>query len=460
MKFVLSLSSRWRSWLTPSRYLTLTNALSAGIGFLVSVYVARILGPDKLGVVAVISGINSSIAAFIDVRFNDVAAKAFYQADDMIPAQIDAYRAGVLWLAVLATGLLAVVLALVSALVGNLFVPSFTEAPVAGWWLPADALTIAFQTAAGTVMFLLRFSGAFYVIGTWRLLLQVVSGGLTILILILTPTMGALFVARMASGLSTLLLASAVFWVLWTRRVGLPLLRPDWRRARSVYRTSLSMVFYGNLLSYAKLLQRNADVLLVAYFATDRETGIYKLARTFIDQGLGILQEALYQVNYPSFLDAFARRAQMEYRRLAGRLLTTSSLVTLSLLLGEALLLSPFVRLAFGLAYAGAEGPMMILTATFVFIVGFHPWLWALFVGSGRLFGYTAAAFAGVGVQYAVMLGLFRFASPSALTAMIGMFAYYVALVPIAYGLARHRWGEFVLWGPKVPSETTSERIR
>jgi O-antigen/teichoic acid export membrane protein len=261
----------------------------------------------------------------------------------------------------------------------------------------------------------------------------------------------------MAGSFVPLLLTLVVSWTLWVRRVRLPLLRPDWRRAYSVYRRSLNMVFYGNLLGYAKLLQRSADVLVVAYFMGDRETGIYKLSRTFIDQGLGILQEALYQVYYPSFLDAFARRAKAEYRRLAGRLLKTSVLVTLILLLGETLLLPLFVRVVFEPVYAGAEIPMMILTATFVFIVGFYPWLWALFVGSGRIFGFTVATFASLGAQYAVMLGLFYLVAPSALTAMIGLFAYYVALVPIAYWLARRRWGEFVLWGPR-PSAGTDSR--
>ncbi len=442
------MTDKWRQWLTPSRYLTVTNVAGAGIGFLIGVYVARVLGPENLGVTAVISGISTSIAAFVDVRFNDVAARAFYQIEGRDPAQLDAYRAGVLWLAVLCTGLLAGAMAILSILIGNLLVPFFTDAPVALWWLPASAFALALNTTSGTAMFLLRFSEAFYAIGTWRLLLQLVSSGLTVLTLALRPDIDGMYLAGIVSGLSYLLLSLAVSWSLWTRRMRLPLLRPAWRPAYAVYRRSLDMVFYGNLLGYAKLFQRSADVLLVAYFTTDRETGIYKLARMLIDQGLAVLQDALYQVYYPGFLDAFARRAREEYRRLAGRLLRVSGLITAALLAGEALLLPLLIRLAFP-AYAGAEGPMMVLTATFVFIVGFYPWLWAIFVGAGELRGYTLAAFVGVGVQYAVALGLFYVAGASALAAMIGMFAYYVWLIPAAYWLVRRDWCEFVPWGPK-----------
>ncbi|MCX7681262.1 MAG: hypothetical protein N2508_04745, partial [Anaerolineae bacterium] len=147
---------------------------------------------------------------------------------------------------------------------------------------------------------------------------------------------------------------------------------------------------------------------------------------------------------------------QEEYRRLAARLLKLSTLITVGLLMGEALLLSLLVRLVFP-DYVGAEVPMMILTATFVFIVGFYPWLWAIFVGSGKLSGYTLVAFAGVGVQYAVALGLFHLIGPSATAAMAGMLAYYLWLIPAAYRLARREWGQFVLWGPRPVS--AGERV-
>lgn len=451
-----ALRTHLKAWLTPSRYLALMNVACAGVGFMTGVYVARVLGADKLGVTAVISGINTSIVSFVDVRFTDVAAKAFYQVEGMSPDQVKAYRAGVLWLAVLGTGLLAIVVALLSALIGNFFVPIFTESVVAGWWLPAGALAVALNTISGSSMFLLRFSGAFYAIGTWRLLLQVVSGGLTVLVLALKPGIDGVYLAGMLGALINLLLALAVSWNLWTQRGKLPMFRPAWRQAGAVYRGSLNMVFYGNLLGYAKLFQRSADVLLVAYFTGDRETGIYKLARSLIDQGLAVLQDALYQVYYPSFLDAFARRAKQEYRDLAGRLLKTSSLITLGLLAGEVLFLRPFVQAVFGPAYAGAAGPMMVLTATFVFIVGFYPWLWAIFVGSGELRGYTAAVYAAVLVQYAVALALFHLVGPSALAAMIGMLAHYVWLVPVAYWLAHRRWSAFLPWGPQLRPDTGS----
>jgi O-antigen/teichoic acid export membrane protein len=442
--------------LSPTRYLTLTNVVSAGIGFLAGAYIARVLGPDRLGVTAVISGINTSIVAFIDVRLNDVAARAFYQAEGMEPEHVPGYQAGVLWLAVLGTGLLAGGMALLSALAGNSFVHFFTGTPVASWWLPAGAATIALSTIASTLGFLWRFSGAFYEIGTWRVVSQLANAGVVVLMITQMPDINGMYLANLTSGLIGLILSGVFSWHLWARRVRLPLWRPAWRPAYDAYRQSWRMLFYGNLLSYAKLFQRSADVLLVGLFTNDRETGLYKLSRSLIDTGLAILQDALYQVYYPAFLGIFARRAAEEYRRLSKRLLGVSSLITVALLAGESLLLPVFIRLVFGPAYAGAEWPMMILTATFVFIVGFYPWLWAIFTGAGELRGYTVAVFVAVIVQYAAALALFALVGPSAWAAMIGVFAYYVWLIPVAYWLAHCRWGEYLPWGQKSSLATTS----
>ncbi len=435
---------------TPARYLILANVVGAGFGFLSSVYQARVLGPERLGVMAIIAGITVSAFTFIDVRLNDAAAKAFYQTNDLAAEAASAYRAGVLWLALLGALLVGGVAALLASLVGNFLIPLFTTTPVAAWWLPVDAISLALTTTSGTLFYLLRFSQEFYSIGNWRVITQLLNVLITLLLLTALPNLTGAYLAGLVSGGVVLLVTLGVSWRLWTHRATLPLGRPDWRRAYMAYRQSLNMVLYGNLLGYSKLLQRSLDVLAVAYFTSDRETGLYKLARQVVDAGIAILQDALYQVYFPNFLDLFARRAAEVYRALARRLLVISSLITLVLVAGEALLLPFLIPLIFGPEYAGAEWSMMIMTVTFVFIAGAYPWLWAIFVGSGRLAGYTAITFLGTSVQYAVMLGLFYGIGPTALAGMVGMLAFYLCLIPAAYALAHGQWSAFLPGGLTV----------
>jgi hypothetical protein len=257
------------------------------------------------------------------------------------------------------------------------------------------------------------------------------------------PTLAGAYVAGLAGASVVAALTLAVSWRVWTRRAGVPLGRPDWGSAWSAYRRSRGMLFYGNLLGYAKLLQRSADVLLVAYVAGDRETGLYKLARQIVDGGIAVVQDALYQVYFPDFLDLLTRRAATAYRALARRL--AGHLRRADRGGGRR-----GGRAAADARPAGLRGefrrrewPMAIMTLTFFFIAGCHPWIWALYVGAGRLGGYTAMTFAAVAVQYLAMLAGFRWIGPTAAVGMMGMLASYVWLIPATYLLARRRWPHF-----------------
>ena len=432
------------SWIGPARYLAVANAVGAACALAAGIYQARVLGPEQLGVMGIIAGITGSALTFVDVRLNDTAARTFYEVDGLAPAEAAAHRAGVVWVAALGTVLVGAVAALLAFLVGGVLVPVFTRAPVSRWWLPADAVTLALQALTGTLFALLRYSREFYVIGHWRMATQATQAAVTVIGLTLMPTLAGAYVAGLAGASVVAALALAVSWRVWTRRAGLPLGRPDWGSAWAAYRRSRGMLFYGNLLGYAKLLQRSADVLLVAYVAGDRETGLYKLARQLVDGGIAVVQDALYQVYFPDFLDLLTRRAATAYRALARRLAVTCAALTAAAVAGEAVLLPTLVPLVFGANFAGAEWPMAIMTLTFFFIAGCHPWIWALYVGAGRLGGYTAMAFAAVAVQYLAMLAGFRWIGPTAAVGMMGMLASYVWLIPATYLLARRRWPRFL----------------
>jgi O-antigen/teichoic acid export membrane protein len=315
---------------------------------------------------------------------------------------------------------------------------------VARWWLPADALGLALSTSSGALFYLLRFSREYRAIGHWRIVTQAMQMVVTVVALTIAPSLGGAFAAGIAGGVLALLVMLAVSWRIWTGRAGVPLGRPDWGRALAAYRGSLGMLLHGNLLGYGKLLHRGLDVLAVAYFTGDRETGLYKLARQVVDGGIAILQDALYQVYFPDFLDLAARRAADAYRALARRLIAVCAGITAAVVAGEVLLLPALVPRVFGADYAGAEWPMIVMTLTFFFIAGCHPWLWALFVDAGRLGAYTAATFLGVAVQYATMLGLFALWGPTAVAGMLGLLAYYLCLVPGVYGLALWRFRPFL----------------
>jgi len=436
--------------LSPTRYLVIVNALAAAVGFFLNLFVARLLGPEQLGGMAVVTGIVASVAAFVDIRFNDVAAKLFYETEGKEPAQAAEYQTGVLWMAVAGSTMLALITALTASLIGNYLMPHFTSIVHPAWWLPLAAAALAFKSISSAAGFLLRLSRRYYELGTWRLITVVASAAITLTVLAGRRDLSGYFLAIAVAGVVQLLFTGWSFHWVWTRgAAGWPLYRPRWKEAWAAYRRCGNVLWYGNLMGYAKLFQRSADVLVVAYFAGDRETGLYKLARQLVDQGLAVLQEAIYQVHYPTLLDAFTRRADVEFRRLARYLAQRAALGTALLLTAEALLLPFLVGRLLGPAYAGAEPAIVILSATFVFIVGFHPWLWAIFVGGGSLLGYTVSSFLAVAVQYGSMAFLFWRFRPGATMAMWGLFAHYLCLIPLGIWLVHRRWPAYIpRWRP------------
>jgi O-antigen/teichoic acid export membrane protein len=433
------LSEGGKARIGATRFLMVTNLAGMGMTFLNGLVVARVLGPERLGVAAIVTGIATSLLAFFDIRLSDVAARAFYQLGDRGPEAARAFRAAVLALAVLGNGLVAAATAVVGWAVGNRVIPFFTGAPVRTWWLPLAAGVTAVNAISATVLFLMRFTGSFFEIGACRLASQAAGLLLTVTVLKVMPDISGSYLASAAGSAFAAALVSLVALRVWGGREGMTLRGADWRGASQEYRRSLGMIFYGNFLGYAKLLQRSADVLLVGLFAGDRETGLYKLARSLVDAVLSVPQDALYQVYYPRLLGAIGLGSPQEYRALSLRMLKVSTLMTLALLAAEAALLPAVVRTALGARFVGVQWPVMILTLTFVFISGFYPWLWSIFNSSGKLRGYTGIVYLSTAVQYAVAVALFALVGASAVTAAVAALAYYLALTPAAYWLARRR---------------------
>ena len=419
---------------SPARYLTLVNVAATGIGFVQGLITARQLGVAAYGVAAVIGSINAAVLNFLDIRLTDLAAKLYYVPIDN-PDEQRAYRASVLQVVLAGNGLVSFVLAGLGLAVSLLFIRRLTDAPVSVAWLVAQALIAALNNWASTFDYLLRFSGRFYLLGSWRLATRI---GLTILFLALFlpgSNLDAYYQALLAVAAASMILVIALALWIWLRLQGLPVLRPALGRAWPDYWRERRFLFYGNLLGYVKMLQRAADVILVGYFADDRVTGLYKLARSLSDTLL-IVFDAVNQVYYPHLMDLLGHKAAPEYRRLARRLFLGSAAFTLAAVVGEVLLLKPLLRIALTDQYAGAEGAVVILTIPFLFVTGIYIWLWPLFVHSGQLRNYALFSLLAVGVQYAVSIGMLRLFPTSPAGAAAGYLAHYLVLYPLLYWLA------------------------
>lgn len=426
---------------SPTRYLTLVNVLLSGLGFVQSVWVARALSLEALGVIAVITGVNVTALNFLDVRLTDLASRLYYQPRGAAPA----YRASVLMVCLAGNLAISLALGVVGVIAGRLALPALTPAVIPGWWLAAQAALLGAHNLTNTVNTLQRFSERFYFFGTTRLVIRVgalaVFGGL----FLADPSVDGYYLAGLVSAVLTLAASLLVTAWAWGRWDGLP-----WWRWRALglawpdYAGQRRFLFFGNLLGYTKLFHRAADVLVVGWLANDQVTGLYKFVRSLTDT-LYVVFDALNQVHQPRFMAWLAAGQALAYRALARRLVLAAAAATLALVGLGAVVLPWALPLVFGDKFRGAEPALLIMTVPFLFVTGVHLWLWPLFVHAGQLGRFTLLNVIAVAAQYLTLGLAFIAAGPSAAGAAWGYLMYYVILYPLAVALA---WARFRTYLP------------
>lgn len=441
-----------RTLVSPVNYLIGVNVICAGLGFIKDLVAARVLGPENYGIIAVLVGTNATLLNFLDVRFGDLAAKLYYRQNSTDNINFRNYRASVLQISLLGNGLISLALGILGLVVSVLTIRFFTAASVSIQWMAAQALVAALLHWTSSFSFLQRFTGKFYVIGTWRILTELVVVGTFLPIMIVSGTLdgyyqGVLLATSVGAGM---VIALSTF--LWMRFERLPLLRKGILSALPEYRREFRLLLFGNLLGYTKMFHRAADTLLVGYFCDDRTTGLYKLARSLTD-GLYVVFDALNQVYYPRFLQLLSERAHDEYRRTARYILSRAGVFTGVLLALEAIFLAPIVKIVLADRFAGIESAIVTLTLPFFFVAGMYLWIWPALVYLGDLSTYTAYSYVACVVQYGVSGALFVVFGSTVLGGAVGYVAYYCALGPAAFSLVRRCYPDVV---PGRRLETTS----
>lgn len=373
----------------PELFLTIINIIGAFLGLVQGVVVARFLGPEQLGVIAVIIGMVTVAVNFVDVRLHDVVSRFYYQTD--IPAEsLPGYRAGVIQVGVALQFCFSVLALVIGCVVCWLFASLFTQTRLQFHWILLLASSQALAFGSTLFGFLQRFSEKFFLMGWVQLLAAGLSCSLLVVILFLDPTIGGYAVGRLGAMAVSAVLTVGLSFYLWRRYDQIPVFSwGHFRQALPTFRANFHFIFLNNFLGYAKLLHRSGDVLLVGFFTTDLQTGWYKLARTMTDS-LYLLYDSLNKVYQPFFLQQLVGNILGNYRRKAEKLLLFSALLTLALVAGEVLLLPQFIILVFGRDFLGATAAIIVLTIPFFFVNGLFLWIWPVYLYTGNIKRYVA----------------------------------------------------------------------
>jgi O-antigen/teichoic acid export membrane protein len=406
-------------------FLTFVNVGNSFLGFLVGIYNARLLGPEAYGVIAIISGINLVALNFLDIRLTDLAGKLYYQKQGFTEKDVLTYRSSVIGLCLIGNGIVSASLFIIGLAANIFFIHLFTKTQVHWQWILMQTLASVLGNWASTFYFLQRFSNRYYLMGAWRLMGQLLMSTSMVLILTVFGDLNGYFIGQVVGYLILFIITVLVSLYIWFHLDHLPSFFGHIGFAYKDYKKNIRFIIMGNFLGYTKLLHRGGDSLLMGFFANDRITGLYKLARSLTDS-LYMLFDSLNQVYGPRFLEMLTNKEFVIYRKYAGYLILGAGGFTGVVIACEVLFFPWVNQVILNGRFNGIEETMIILTIPFLFVTGFYLWYWPIFIYSGNLGSYTAVNALAAVAQYGSTVILISTIGPGPISGAIGYLVFEI----------------------------------
>ena len=423
------------------------GTLIAGvIGFVQALYILRLLGAEHYGTAAVIVALGGVAANLVDFRVTDAVAREFYawqgHPDERL-ARARALRVGLL--AAVGTGL---TIAAVTLMVG------------AGWFRLTGAsdggTSILIWAAASQgiyhvgsyLLYVLRLTTGWRVLAASQVLAGATNATVVIAAVVVDPSPVGYIRGMLGASACNTGFALAIAARSWSRAHLRVFSRPD---RRIVFRSRWwNLAAAGGALGFSKLLHRSADTLLVAFFCDERQTGLYRFARSSTD-ALYMLFDASNKIVQPHLLRLLGGSHVEEIRRVIARSLAAGALFGIVVIGAEIAFLASLIAFV-GSSYAGAEALVLVLTLPVVAVLSVHLWLWPMLLHHERAGEYAVISLVGVAaIQYAVpSLVVWQLEIAHALPFAVGYAMVYAwtLLLPVATGWADLR----AYLGPRVPA--------
>jgi O-antigen/teichoic acid export membrane protein len=369
----------------------------------------------------------------IDVRLTDLVSNLYYSPNASDDAGGATHRAAVLRLGIGLYAVSALLIALASAALLLVAARRLSATAFLTQWFWLAALAQGVSYFGSFFVFVQRFVASARRMAALQVASALINAGAMVALVALHRTIGGYVTGLLISAVA-IAVVNAALTVRSIVRAGIPL-RASGRSAGVVLDRKVVFQFIaaGNVLGYVKLLHRSADVLLVAFFCSDRDTGVYKLARSMTD-ALYAISEAIGRIYQPRLLTLLRDGAHAEYRRLARSMTTTAAAVTVVALAGV-LVVVP--RMAVILGWREMPGLTLataILTLPFFFVAGLQAWIWPAFVSMGRLGRCTLWGVVAVLVGQYTIGPLLVYSTGSAIPAWfsLGYLSFYVlSLLPL-----------------------------
>lgn len=408
----------YRKVLSNSSWLLSSNTLTTILISVQGIIVARVLGAEQYGILALITGYTTYVNHFVDSRVWEAAIKFVIQYREQGEFAKATATVKLCYLVDALTGSLGFVILLLTAdWAGRLFVKD----PLAAGLIRFYALSMLIAIPVGTSSALLRIQNRFDLLAYQDAGMAVLRlAGVIVVLTLGGRIMGLLAVYLLAafSGMLTLLVlsrntASSLGLLAWTQ-APLSSLRGEFKQIARFLVTT-------NIAALSKMV-RNTDILIIGYWLTPTDVGYFRLARSItslMNFPVGPLQTA----SYPEFARLWHQQQQTTLLRLVRKLFLSAAIVASVALMVIWLGGQWLIRLTAGEQYLPAL-PVLRWLALAIAIAVATNFGHSLLLAAGRVSGLLLAITLGSISQLVLLLVLLPAVGLSA--AGIGHVGYYL----------------------------------
>jgi O-antigen/teichoic acid export membrane protein len=364
--------------------LTIANGVGAVLSVVQGILVARWLGPELYGVVALVTSIPDWVYTFFDARVSEALIKYLSEFD----ARGDRTRAA----ALSRLGYLIDFAVATMAFLGILVIAPWASRAVVHrpelvWLLVIYAVAFLPRSLRGTSYVVLAVHHFFYTIALIETTVTIVRVGLVLgLILAGWGVPGVVWGNAVALALSGLLYAIAARPLLRSSWGNVPWLS-TWGVLKGYRREFIGFIAYTNLNVLLASVPKQLDILLLGYLHGPKETGYYKLAKS-IGSLTGYLAGPLSSVVYPDLARLWALQDYFILKHRVYSLLRRVGLPLGYLTLVSAFLVPFFIPIMFGNVYMPAI-PLIVMFLSSGSMSLFLFWLKPLCLAMGEIPRWT-----------------------------------------------------------------------
>lgn len=245
------------------------------------------------------------------------------------------------------------------------------------------AFTLLISTTDNTSSAILRVTDQFTVTSIYAFLMAVLELSAVVIALWLqTGLVGVAAALLIKDGISMLLNTSLAYATIH-KEVGWQTFRHSSLRLLSHrYKELGKFLLSTNFIGYVRMISTKLDVLILAYFRTPEEVGLYKVA-TQLAAMVMRLSDPLLTAVLPDLSRLWVEGFVIRFRSLIKRatILTTALLLPAAIVI--ILLRVPILRLLFGESFVPAQTLVIVGIWGFV-IAGIFFWVWPAFLSLGH----------------------------------------------------------------------------